>query len=493
MSVNQRDYELIYASTPGGMVYGVGIPQDEIDSVLVPLRMTNWIALLVTAFVLLPVCIILLRSIYKLMLELRTAYTDSLTGLANRTQLLIDLNNPTTTGLILINIDRFKESNSLFGQECGDHLLRTFARQLQVQLEINIAGARAKVYRLPGDEFVIAGNFQSVESATRLIDNLQNAIGGLSVFCNDQELSVDFTCGAVIEFDDDRELSMPPRDGLLTKAAVALKEARKRSRNYQLYDESQSPERIYEQNIYWAKQLRYALINDRICPYFQPIRDNQSGAITKYECLIRMIDDHKEVISPGRFLDIAHRLRLDRQLTNLMVDKCFKVFASLPYEFSINLSYADLLDDDVVENILNHLASSQIGSRVIFEILESDGIENYEEVLTFITAVKAYGCRIAIDDFGTGYSNFEHLLRLNVDIIKIDGSLIKSIDRDPSARMVTEGIVDFAHRLGISVVAEFVHNQQVQLQVEKLKIDFSQGYFIGVPDATPELGQIPAA
>ena len=101
----------------------------------------------------------------------------------------------------------------------------------------------------------------------------------------------------------------------------------------------------------------------------------------------------------------------------------------------------------------------------------------------FIEDVKALGCRIAIDDFGTGYCNFEHLLRLNVDLIKIDGSLIRQLDSDPSAYSVAQGIVQFAHSLKMQTVAEFVHSAAVQEKVLALGIDYSQGQHIGMPQA----------
>ena len=211
--------------------------------------------------------------------------------------------------------------------------------------------------------------------------------------------------------------------------------------------------------------------------------DNQSGEITKYECLIRMIDPDGQVISPGVFLPVASNLRLDSMLTRVMVEKSFQKFAELDYEFSINLSYRDLLDTELTQFIFDQLKTYQVGKRLIFEILESDGIDNYNEVRRFIDKAKGFGCKIAIDDFGTGYSNFEHLLRLNVDLIKIDGSLIRNLNDDQSAIIVTRGVVQFARSLGIKTVAEFVHCEAVQKQVQALDIDFSQGAYFSMPKA----------
>ena len=167
-----------------------------------------------------------------------------------------------------------------------------------------------------------------------------------------------------------------------------------------------------------------------------------------------------------------------------MVQQCFSRFADNDYEFSLNLSCEDLLDPELMTFIVNSLEQGNIAPRVIFEILESEGIENYSAVRQFIDRVKELGCRIAIDDFGTGYSNFEHLLRLNVDIIKIDGTLVKHLDTDPVAYSVARGIQQFAAGLGMQTVAEYVHSSAILEQVQSLNIDFAQGYHVGKPLAT---------
>jgi len=120
--------------------------------------------------------------------------------------------------------------------------------------------------------------------------------------------------------------------------------------------------------------------------------------------------------------------------------------------------------------------------RIIFEITESEGIENYSDVQTFIQRVKRHGCQIAIDDFGTGYSNFEHIMKLNVDYLKIDGSLVKNIDTSVESRIVVETIIQFAKKLGISTITEYVHNKSVYNVVKELGTDYVQGFYIGKPN-----------
>ena len=189
-----------------------------------------------------------------------------------------------------------------------------------------------------------------------------------------------------------------------------------------------------------------------------------------------------------KLLDIADNSGINVQsISNeKLKEKCPKarhqgVVAEIRLSKSSALSLDDILDKEINGYILDMLAIYNVSNRVIFEIVESEGIENFDKVLEFIKDVKAIGCKIAIDDFGSGYSNFEHLLQLNIDYIKIDGTLIKNLDKDTNAQVVVQTIVDFAKRLDILTVAEFVHNEAVHKEVKNLKIDRTQGFFLAEP------------
>lgn len=167
-----------------------------------------------------------------------------------------------------------------------------------------------------------------------------------------------------------------------------------------------------------------------------------------------------------------------------MIEKSCQYFEYLDCDFSINLSVEDILDHEIVAFILYNIKKYNVSNKIVFELLETEGIENYEEISLFINEMKYMGCRIAIDDFGSGYSNFEYILQLNVDYIKIDGSLIRNLDIDTNAQVVVETIVDFAKKLNITVVAEYVHNEAIYEKVKELNIDRSQGFFLAEPKAT---------
>lgn len=262
---------------------------------------------------------------------------------------------------------------------------------------------------------------------------------------------------------------------------MALKTAKKRHLSYQLYDETMQVKQEYEHNILWNKKLKEAIEAKNFTLYYQPIFDAESKEVVEYEALIRMIDTNGTVIAPGYFLPAARQSRLYPLLSQFVIDEVFKMLETTPYTYSINLSVDDIIDKPTKEFLLYKLRSSAHTSRIIFELLESEGIENYQDVSTFIAEVKEFGCRIAIDDFGTGYSNFAHILRLDVDILKIDGSLIRNIDTDKNAQTVLIAVNEFSKHLGLKTIAEFVHSESVCNKCKELGIDYLQGYYLGEP------------
>lgn len=478
LTVGGVDYALFHARTQAGMSFGIGVPQHEIDAVLEPMRQGNYRILAIAGAILLALSGLILYFVVGIMRQLEASYTDTLTQLPNRARLLQDIKRQPQASLILINLDAFKEINGFFGHECGDYVLVTLATQLDRFIASDTEHGRQRLYKMTADEFavLIDEHLDAAQLEVRL-QALSRFIQARPLLWQGQDINLTATLGAAALG------SSQQQDNLLSAASIALKQARQQQKNHVLYDPALKIRERYEYNLQWANHLKQALLEDRICPYFQPIMDNRSGQISKFECLVRMLDENDQPLNPVLFLGVAKKIRLHRQITRLMVEKSCAVFRDLPFEFSINLSYEDMIDPELSQFIKLKLLQTGIGSRLIFEILESEGIENYKEVHTFINDIKALGCRIAIDDFGTGYSNFAHLLRLNIDLIKIDGSLIKQLDSDANAYSITQGIVNFARGLGMHTVAEFVHDPAVQQKVLALGIDYSQGQHIGMPQA----------
>lgn len=394
-------------------------------------------------------------------------YHNELTGLPNRNQLMVDLKGP-VKWLILINLDDFKEINDFFSSKTGDSvLLETSKRLIAIQSRDN----RFRLYHLHGDEFAFL--------STLLIEQKEAEICAETIYQNitkesfrfkDQEINMNVTLGIASE---------SPK--ILSDADIAMKLAKKRRKFFLVFDDSIKSANRYEENLKWSVKLKEAIRDDRIIPYFQPIVNSRSGKIEKYECLARLIDINGMAIAPIFFLNVAKKTKLYPFITRKMIVKSFEEFKHKPYEFSINISLEDILDRDTVDFILDSLKKYGIGSRVVFEILESEGIENYDEVSEFIKKVKVQGCKVAIDDFGSGYSNFEHIMRLNVDYLKIDGSIIKKIDSEVRHQIIVKNIVEFSRELNIKTISEFVHSEDVHKWVKYLNTDFEQGYYWGEP------------
>ncbi len=392
---------------------------------------------------------------------------DQLTDLGTRHKLHNDLEKSKQGCLAVINLDRFRQINDLYGHSFGDRVIRAVAKQMQAAVHGDY-----NLYRLQGDEFVVTAPWRLKGEFVQKIEQLINALENYGFTFDKEEVSITVSAGISFEL---------PHSQLLT-ADMALRIAKKQGRSYIVYSSENSLNSVYENNIKWTKKLKAAIAEDRIVPFFQPIVNNETMAYEKYECLVRMLDEEQgKVVSPFFFLDIAKKTKQYSQLTRIMARKSFETFRNRSEQFSLNVTVEDIVNDEIRNYLYALLQEYSIGERVVFEIVESESIDNYEQVISFIETVKAQGCKIAIDDFGTGYSNFEYLLRLKADLIKIDGSLIKHLDSSREAQIVVGVIVDFAKQMGIQIVAEFVENEQILEKLKAMGIEYSQGYHFSAP------------
>ena len=395
---------------------------------------------------------------------------DNLTKLKNRTSLVQTIEESKNISLVLVNIDTFSQINDFYGHDFGDAVLVEFANKLQ---KVCIEDEKIKLFRVSGDEFVILMlNMQS--------HNVVLKVQEISKTINSNKYEVD---NEVVGLNTTISISFEEKDKLLMTADMALKIARRESKNIIVYDNTMSLNKEYENNMLWTKKIKQAIKEDKIVLYYQAIVDNKNQKVKKYESLIRLIDEEGKVISPYFFLDIAKKSKLYKKLTKIVIQKSFDMFRDSDAEFSVNLSIDDILDKEIYNYILKMLAIYHVSDRVIFEIVESESIENFEEIQKFINSVKVLGCRIAIDDFGTGYSNFEYLMRLEPDFIKIDGSIVKEILTDKNSEIIISVIIDFAKKMDIKVIAEFVENEEVFNKIKELGIDYTQGYYFSKPKA----------
>ena len=237
-------------------------------------------------------------------------------------------------------------------------------------------------------------------------------------------------------------------------------------------------------NIETIHIIKTAIDNRKIISYFQPIVNNQTKKIEKYESLVRLVTEDGQLLTPLYFLDTAKKGRYYSKITKIVLENSFAALYKISEAaISINLSVHDIERDEITHYIENLLVQHEDEAhRIIFELLESEDIKDFALIKQFIQKVKAKGVKIAIDDFGTGYSNFERLLSYEPDILKIDGSLIKNIHNNQINQHIVETVMLFAKKQNLSTVAEFVENETIYEIVRDMGIDYSQGFYFGKPE-----------
>jgi diguanylate cyclase (GGDEF)-like protein len=394
-------------------------------------------------------------------------YLDSMTGLENRNRMILDMQKLDRYSLFIANIDGFRRVNDLYGTIIGNQVIIETARRLKT-----LALSRPhSVYRLQSDEFalLVPGEVPAAE-ALRVADRLRLVCQERPYIVDLYVIPLSITVGAA----GGTEL-------VLNHADMALAYAKETGKSFLLYSPEFDMTSQIRSNLECLQLLRNSIDQGMVYPVFMPILNNATNKIEKYETLMRLRDPAGRTYSPGEFITVAKRSRLYPYLSRALIRRGIEFFSALPYEFTLNLSVNDILDPEslalIWEEVEKHPRKGNIG----FEILESESIEAYEPVAQFIADAKRRGCKIALDDFGSGYSNFEHILKLDVDYLKIDASLIREMHTDQNARMVVETIAQFARRLKVKTIAEFVHCEEVFNLVRYLGINFSQGAYIGMP------------
>ncbi len=397
-------------------------------------------------------------------------YMDTLTNLQNRRALERDIASLPKPKLILLDIDSFKDINEYYGNDEGNFILCEVARILN-----DFANKKGmNLYRIGGDEFAL---LEDKEFDVDRYEELAITISDMfrSRMLNDSSLQEKIEINATLGFALEKE-------NILENASLALKEAKEKQIDFQCYLKKIENKKEYVEQIKWSKFIKNAIEDNRVLPYYQPIFDaNQK--IVKYECLVRILDENEEVFPPSLFLEISKKVKRYADIEKLLIEKSFIEINKTGVTVSVNLLARDMCDSNVSNFVVAMLKKYNVAKQVVFEILEDENISQLDRVEGFIQKIKRMGCKIAIDDFGTGYSNFSYLLKLHPDYIKIDGSLVKNINKDKKSYAIVNSIIAFARKLDIKVIAEYVHSKEIFEICRDLGVDEFQGFYLGEPTA----------
>ncbi len=410
------------------------------------------------------------KELLKIEQQLRYSLRhDALTTLYNRNCYEEDLTTLQQPAVLLLNISGFKLINDFYGSERGDNILKKVAHLLQEYVE-----SRAmKCYRIGGDEFAILFVNRDSASIETAADEINGKLTNTTYSVDDFELNIRFN------------IAISTHLPLLETADMALKQLKNQPVGHFIhYAPSLNVEKQIRQNIEMTQIMRSALKDDRIYPFYQPIIDLETREIVKYEALVRLELENGEILTPYHFLSIAQHTPLYREISRTVINKSIHYFADKPYRFSINLSMPDLEDEDIVNTLLGQLSvNPDAAARLDIELLESHDLSDITKVKNFITKIRSYGCRISIDDFGSGYSNFSYLGDLDIDTVKIDGSLIKEITDNPQHLETVKAIMSLVNSLRIESVAEFVQDERSAKLLHGLGVTYAQGFYFGKPNA----------
>lgn len=388
------------------------------------------------------------------------------------------------SAFLLIDIDNFKLINDTLGHAAGDEFLITMTSILKSNLREGDLLAR-----LGGDEFAVLLEGVSAEEAGNMAEKLREMVDREELCLTTHKTCFSLTISIGIVMIDGSLNSQK----LMSLADAALYSAKDAGRNKVAFlkPDQLNIARGSEDNRMVAL-IKRALREGRFILFFQPIFGMGGMNIVHYEALIRMVDDNGDLILPGRFIPLAERFGLMSQIDRWVVRSAFAALQRYSQiKLFVNLSGTTLGDERLIELIVSLISQTGIDpARLGFEITETAAVKDYIRAERWINSLKKMGCQFALDDFGIGFSSFTYLRMLPVDFLKIDGSYIKNIDRDPTQRALVQAIKTVAKSLGKGTIAEFVESESVYRVLEELEIDCVQGFYTGEPGPLPKPGEV---
>lgn len=402
--------------------------------------------------------------------ELKDLYTDKLTNLPNRNKLKKDLDQNNMDLMALLDVDEFSTINDLFGEKIGDTILYELANKLKDYFNEE----DYLVYRIEADKFTIVAkkNNQDVNEFYNLCKAFADKIEKESLLIDEDEIDINITIG-IAQGDGARAFKYSQR---------VINYARTKLQRIMIYNESFKIQQSFEENIKWVKQLKVGFRENLFQAYFQPIVDTQTKEVHKYEALIRYITKEGVEIAPYHFINVAKKTKLYPNIIKIVIQDSFKLIKNKNKRVSVNISFDDIANEETTAFIYEVLEQNKEFTEFLeFEILESEEISDFNEVSKFISEIKKFNCIVGVDDFGAGYSNFNLLTLLDIDFVKIDGSLIERINTSKDLEIIVNTIANFSKEFKVKTVAEYVSNEDIYNKIKELNIDYCQGYYFDKP------------
>lgn len=415
---------------------------------------------------------------------------DPLTGLANRRRFEAELGDHVARcgrygaagALMVLDVDHFKSINDTLGHSAGDELIVSVARVLRDQLrETDV------VARLGGDEFAIllpAADHADAETvAAKLVEAVREQA---TVLSGERRHRVTISLGVFLFDTGGADITA---EEAIVDADLAMYDAKENGRDgYSLFIDEDQREARTKGRLTWIQRIQDAIEHERFTLHAQPILNLRTEQVTQHELLIRMVDDHGDLIPPATFLYIAERFGLIAEIDRWVIKQAVRLLDQSagdprPPVLEVNLSGLSLGDEQLLAQIESDLrAHPRVDpARLVFEVTETAAVADIQRARQFAERLSSLGCRFALDDFGAGFGSLYYLKHLPFDYLKIDGEFVAGAAGNRTDQLVIEAAVRLAQGLGKQTIAEFVGDETTKNLMRSLGVDFCQGYLIGRP------------
>ncbi|HOV95422.1 MAG TPA: EAL domain-containing protein [Thermomonas sp.] len=432
----------------------------------------------------------------------RVAYSDALTGMANRLAFRESLESRLRAlqgmgqqlALLFADLDDFKRINDTLGHEAGDEVLQQVALRIEQAVQ-TLVGVDVLVARFGGDEFVLllqlddAGvdasvRDKAIQLAEALVRNLSE-----TMLLHGRQVLLGVSVGVAIFPEDAVSVS-----SLLKNGDIAMYQAKVAGKNcYRFY--SQAMDQAVERRVRMEHDLRGAWERGELSLVYQPIYRTRDHVLVGAESLLRWNHPEDGAIAPSLFIDVAEQCGLIEQIgAQVLLHACQEAAgwqvpegAGEPPFISVNVSARQLRSGDLIQQVADALELSGLAAeRLHLELTETAVISDELHATELLGQLRQLGVRVWLDDFGTGFSSLSHLRRVQVDGLKIDRSFISDLLRDPDDLVLTSAIIAMAHSMGVVVVAEGVERQGQFDLLRERDCDLVQGFWLGYPLEAPQ-------
>ncbi|MGF1764399.1 putative bifunctional diguanylate cyclase/phosphodiesterase [Aliivibrio kagoshimensis] len=410
------------------------------------------------------------------------ALHDTLTGILNRRGLSVAMKDHTSLGGIMayIDLDRFKLINDLCGHTVGDELLINLSTKMQLLCREE----QCTLARVGGDEFVI---WLDDQNGLERLENIATQLVAIVEAHDFEWLGQPMKLGASVGIARAKPNFLFAE--LVSRADAACRLAKTPgSAKVLIYEESDPMLIEIRREERWAAKIPQMILENHFRLYGQaivPLHPGEDGG--HIEVLIRGLDENDQIIPPGMFLPAAERFGLMPTIDRWVIETLLSANLNESTHFSVNMSGHTLADKAYLAELIRLVSNSGKAHQLIFEITESAAMTSIDTAREYISSLKALGCRFSLDDFGSGFSSFAYLRDLNVDYLKIDGSLIKVLGRNDSDAALVEAIVHMSKSLGLKTIAEYVETPELADLLHDMNVDFAQGYGLHKPEPLSNL------